>query len=107
MCGICGIYNARSREPVACATIESMMRFQAHRGPDDRGMYQQGEIGLGFRRLSLLDLAGGQQPISNETGDVWLVFNGEIWNYRALRAELMACGHMFRSQGDSEVIIHA
>lgn len=107
MCGICGIYNARSREPVACATIESMMRLQAHRGPDDQGMYRQEEIGLGFRRLSLLDLAGGQQPISNEAGDIWLVFNGEIWNYRALRAELIACGHVFRSQGDSEVIIHA
>lgn len=107
MCGICGIYNARSREPVASTLIESMMRLLGHRGPDEQGMYQQEETGLGFRRLSLLDLAGGQQPISNETGDIWLIFNGEIWNYRILRAELIARGHIFRSQGDSEVIIHA
>ncbi len=77
-----------------------------HRGPDEQGMYLKEEIGLGFRRLSMLDLATGQQPVSNEAGDIWLVFNGEIWNYRTLRAELMARGHVFRSQGDSEVIVH-
>lgn len=96
-----------SREPVACAVLQNMMRLLEHRGPDEQGMYLDGELGLGFQRLSMLDLASGQQPISNETGDTWLVCNGEIWNYRELRAELMAAGHVFRSQGDSEVIVHA
>ena len=83
------------------------MHILEHRGPDEQGMHLQGEIGLGFRRLSMLDLATGQQPIANETEDVWLVFNGEIWNYSLLRAELLARGHRFRSQGDAEVIVHA
>jgi asparagine synthase (glutamine-hydrolysing) len=78
-----------------------------HRGPDDQGMYVDGPIGLGSTRLSIIDLGGGHQPMSNETGDVWLVFNGEIWNYRALRDDLLARGHRFRSQCDTETIIHA
>lgn len=107
MCGICGIYNARSREPVATSLLERMMWFLEHRGPDEQGMYADKEIGLGFRRLSILDLATGNQPIANEAGDIWLVANGEIWNYLSLRAELLARGHVFRTQGDAEVIIHA
>lgn len=107
MCGICGVYNAGSAEPVGAGQIERMMRALEHRGPDDRGLYLANEIGLGFRRLSILDLAGGNQPLANETGDTWLVFNGEIWNYRSLRSELQARGHAFRTLGDAEVIIHA
>lgn len=86
--------------------IKKMMDVLEHRGPDEQGMYVQGTMGLGLRRLSMLDLASGQQPISNETGEIRLIFNGEIWNYQMLRAELMARGHIFRSQGDSEVIVH-
>lgn len=107
MCGICGVYNLQSRKPVASELIERMMHRLEHRGPDDQGMYLTEEVGLGFRRLSIIDLATGQQPISNETGDVWLVFNGEIWNYRTLREELRARGHIFRTHGDAEVIVHA
>jgi asparagine synthase (glutamine-hydrolysing) len=107
MCGICGIFNAKSMQPVEAEIIAQMMRLLEHRGPDDKGMYLQGEIGLGFRRLSIIDLAGGNQPIANETGDIWLVFNGEIWNYASLRQELLARGHLFRTQGDAEVIVHA
>jgi asparagine synthase (glutamine-hydrolysing) len=79
----------------------------AHRGPDDEGCYVQGIVGLGFQRLSILDLDGGHQPLSNETGEIWLVFNGEIWNYKTLRETLRTCGHVFRTQGDAEVIVHA
>ncbi|HEY0754890.1 MAG TPA: asparagine synthase (glutamine-hydrolyzing) [Ktedonobacteraceae bacterium] len=106
MCGICGICNVRSRDPVASSVLENMMSFLEHRGPDGQGMHLNGEVGLGFRRLSMIDLATGQQPIVNEGGDIWLVCNGEIWNYHALRTELLAQGHVFRSQGDIEVIVH-
>ena len=107
MCGICGACHAGSMEPVAPALIEQMMGVLEHRGPDDRGMYVQKEVGLGFRRLSIIDLETGNQPIPNEAEDIWLVANGEIWNYRELRAELLARGHVFRTQGDVEVIVHA
>lgn len=107
MCGICGIVNGQSKEPVAASLIAKMMRFLEHRGPDDQGMYLAKEVGLGFQRLSIIDLLTGHQPITNETRDIWLVFNGEIWNYRTLRAELIARGHVFRSQSDSEVVVHA
>ncbi len=78
-----------------------------HRGPDDCGIYIDKNVGLGFRRLSIIDLDGSRQPMTNETGDIWLVFNGEIWNYKTLRTELLARGHSFRTQGDTETIIHA
>ncbi len=107
MCGICGIYIPGGAGPETAGLIGHMMHLLEHRGPDDQGMYVDGEVGLGFRRLSIVDLATGRQPISNETGDIWLVFNGEIWNYQSLREELRACGHRFRTQGDAEVIVHA
>lgn len=107
MCGICGIYNMQSRALVERCLIEQMMCLLEHRGPDDQGMHLDRELGLGFRRLSILDLATGHQPLSNEDGDIWLVCNGEIWNYRSLRTELCARGHIFRTQSDVEVIIHA
>ncbi len=107
MCGICGIYNAQSKEPVSRSLIERMICLIAHRGPDDSGSYFDGPLGLGFARLSIIDLAGGHQPMCNETGEIWIVFNGEIWNYQALRQELIAKGHRFRTSCDTETIIHA
>src|SRR5437867_5313726 len=79
----------------------------SHRGPDDSGLYLDREIGLGFARLSIIDLSGGHQPMSNETGDVWVVLNGEIWNYKELRKELIEKGHQFRTSSDTETIVHA
>ncbi len=107
MCGICGIYNAHSGEPVAPFLLEEMMGQIAHRGPDDRGICTQGALGLGFTRLSIIDLDGGHQPMCNETGEIWLVFNGEIWNYQQLRTELLRRGHRFRTHSDTETIVHA
>lgn len=107
MCGICGIYNMQSREPVSSGLIEQMTRLIAHRGPDDSGAHLDGPAGLGFARLSIIDLSGGHQPMCNETGDIWIVFNGEIWNYKQLRQELLEKGHQFRTNSDTETIIHA
>jgi asparagine synthase (glutamine-hydrolysing) len=107
MCGICGIYHTDSEEPVSQELLGRMTEQIRHRGPDDSGMYLEKNVGLGFRRLSIIDLAGSHQPMTNETGDIWLVFNGEIWNYKTLRAELVHKGHQFRTQGDTETIIHA
>lgn len=107
MCGICGVYNAQSNEPVPQELIERMTHLISHRGPDDDGAYHDGAVGLGFARLSIIDLSGGHQPMSNETGDVWIVFNGEIWNYKALRKELLEKGHQFRTNSDTETIVHA
>src|SRR3989440_1525969 len=107
MCGICGVYNARSGEPVSQQIIEHMTHLISHRGPDDSGAYLDGPVGLGFARLSIIDLGGGHQPMSNETGDIWIVFNGEIWNYQVLRKELTEKGHQFRTNCDTETIVHA
>ncbi|HXR12180.1 MAG TPA: asparagine synthase (glutamine-hydrolyzing), partial [Gaiellaceae bacterium] len=104
MCGICGVV-----EPDANVDPEVLRRMTAtlaHRGPDDDGYHLDGRVGLGFRRLSIIDLAGGHQPLSNEDGSIWIVFNGEIYNYRDLRRELEARGHRFRTQSDTEVIVH-
>ena len=86
--------------------IRRMAETIRHRGPDDDGYYVSNEIGLGFRRLSIIDLAGGHQPMSDEEGHVWVVFNGEIYNYRELRQELTSHGYVFRTQSDTEVIVH-
>lgn len=107
MCGICGVYNLQSGEEVSSSLIERMTQAISHRGPDDSGAYLDGNLGLGFARLSIIDLSGGHQPMCNETGDIWLVFNGEIWNYKELRKELLEKGHQFRTNSDSETIIHA
>jgi len=107
MCGICGIYNIHSGEPVKQELIERMTRLISHRGPDDSGAHFDDNLGLGFARLSIIDLSGGHQPLSNETGDIWIVFNGEIWNYRGLRKELIEKGHYFRTNSDTETIVHA
>src|ERR1044071_8808047 len=105
MCGIAGQLNFRRLEPVDHQTIAGMVRSIAHRGPDDEGFFIAGGVGLGFRRLSIIDLAGGHQPMSDTEGMVWLIFNGEIYNYRELRAELQSKGYQFRTNSDTEVII--
>ncbi len=106
MCGIAGQFNFERREPVDRETIVRMARSIAHRGPDDEGYFIAGPLGLGFRRLSIIDLAGGHQPMSDADETVWVIFNGEIYNYRELRAELQNKCHQFRTSSDTEVIIH-
>ena len=107
MCGICGVYNVQSGAPVLRETIERMVHPISHRGPDDSGVYLSDNTGLGFARLSIIDLSGGHQPMSNEVGSIWLVFNGEIWNYQALRQILLEKGHRFSTSSDSETVVHA
>jgi asparagine synthase (glutamine-hydrolysing) len=106
MCGIAGQFNFQRHEPVERETIVRMADSIAHRGPDDEGFFITGPVGLGFRRLSIIDLAGGHQPMSDAEETVWIIFNGEIYNYRELRAELQKKGHQFRTNSDTEVIIH-
>jgi asparagine synthase (glutamine-hydrolysing) len=106
MCGICGKLNFDSSKDVSAALLKSMADAIQHRGPDDEGYYRSGPIGFGFRRLSIIDLNTGHQPISNEDGTVWIVFNGEIYNYQELRQDLRARGHIFKTQTDTEVIVH-
>src|SRR6266516_6336233 len=106
MCGICGQFNFARNEPVEPATIRRMTETIVHRGPDDEGFFVSGPVGFGFRRLSIIDLAGGHQPMSDAEETVCVIFNGEIYNYRELRAELQAKGHQFRTNSDTEVIIH-
>jgi asparagine synthase (glutamine-hydrolysing) len=106
MCGICGQYNFKSNAPVKPGDIEKMARAIVHRGPDDEGYYVSGALGLGFRRLSIIDLEGGHQPMSDQQKSVWVVFNGEIYNFHELRRELEGIGHEFRTRSDTEVIIH-
>ncbi|WNM63986.1 asparagine synthase (glutamine-hydrolyzing) [Candidatus Nitrospira neomarina] len=107
MCGICGIFNVWSGEPVHHAMIERMADTLVHRGPDDAGYYVTGPIGLGHRRLSIIDLEGGHQPMANEDQSVWVVFNGEIYNFQSLHHDLVRKGHQFKTWSDTEVIVHA
>jgi asparagine synthase (glutamine-hydrolysing) len=106
MCGICGQFNFGDSAPVARRDIEVMTRTIVHRGPDDEGYYIKGPIGLGFRRLSIIDLGGGHQPMSDREDTVWVVFNGEIYNFLEVRSELEDHGHVFRTNSDTEVIVH-
>src|SRR5437588_1722078 len=106
MCGICGQLNFQRREPVEPDTIRRMTESIQHRGPDDEGFFIAGPVGLGFRRLSIIDLAGGPQPMSDAEETVWVIFNGEIYNFKELRAELEQRGHSLRTRSDTEVIIH-
>jgi asparagine synthase (glutamine-hydrolysing) len=106
MCGIAGIMNFTGRTPLA-ERITSMTRALAHRGPDGEGFLTREGVALGHRRLSIIDVDGGQQPLANETGQIWLTFNGEIYNYRELTLQLKDQGHQFRTESDSEVIVHA
>ncbi len=106
MCGIAGQYDFVRGVPADRQTIARMTRAIEHRGPDDEGFFFDGALGLGFRRLSIIDLAGGHQPMADQEQSVWLVFNGEIYNYRELRAELVERGHEFQTGSDTEVIVH-
>lgn len=107
MCGICGIVGINNAaQPVDQEILLKMTDRMRHRGPDEQGIFLQGQVGLGSRRLSIIDLAGGRQPITNETESMWIVFNGEIYNYRELRGYLQKKGHQFRTQTDTEVILH-
>ncbi len=106
MCGICG---AAWTDPARAASerdLEAMIARLVHRGPDDSGTYRDDHAALGFRRLSIVDLAGSHQPLTNEDRKIWTVFNGEIYNFPALRHRLEAKGHTLRTQGDTEVIVH-
>jgi asparagine synthase (glutamine-hydrolysing) len=105
MCGICGQYNFSSGVPVQREDIEKMTRTMVHRGPDDEGYYLDGPLGFGFRRLSIIDLEGGHQPMSDVEESVWVVFNGEIYNYPELKTQLEALGHKFRTKCDTEAIV--
>lgn len=106
MCGIVGKLNLDGIEPVHPQLIKRMKDEIAHRGPDGDGDFLSGPIGLGHRRLSIIGLESGAQPMSNEDGSVWVVYNGEIYNFRELRTELTAIGHTFKSDTDTEVIVH-
>lgn len=106
MCGICGKLMLDSEAAVSPALVKAMADTIAHRGPDDEGYYVSGPIGLGFRRLSIIDLQSGHQPLSNENGTIWIVFNGEIYNYQELRELLLRKGHIFKTRTDTEVIVH-
>jgi asparagine synthase (glutamine-hydrolysing) len=109
MCGIAGFIETKLNidEQEKLAILDRMCRVIAHRGPDDQGMMVKGEVALGMRRLSIIDLAGGHQPISNEDNSVTVVFNGEIYNYRELKPALEASGHKFKTHSDTETIVHA
>ena len=106
MCGIAGMFNRSGRERVEESSLRQMLALLRHRGPDEFGILLDNEVGLGSARLSIIDLAGGSQPITNEDNSLWIVFNGEIFNYLELRAELEPRGHQFRTSTDTEVILH-
>ena len=105
MCGIAGIVSLEG-QPVLEQELRNMCSAIAHRGPDDEGFYFQTGVGLGMRRLSIIDLDSGRQPVSNEDGTVWVVFNGEIYNFQELRQQLKGRGHVFSTHGDTETIVH-
>ena len=106
MCGIVGKLIYDGEKPVSPELIKRMMAQNHHRGPDGEGRYVDGSIGFGHKRLSIIDLTTGSQPMCNEDGTVWVVYNGEIYNFLELRDELKACGHTFKSDTDTEVIVH-
>jgi len=105
MCGICGQFNYERQAPVSLRDVQAMARSIIHRGPDDEGYYVNGPIGLGFRRLSIIDIEGGHQPMSDAEETIRVVFNGEIYNFPELRRELEGFGHAFRTRCDTEVIV--
>ncbi len=107
MCGIAGVFAAGAGNPPDRGLLQRMIHQVAHRGPDGYGFHAEGPVGLAHARLSIIDIAGGDQPIHNEDQTVWVVFNGEIFNYLELRRELSARGHRFYTRSDTEVIVHA
>jgi len=106
MCGICGILYCGEERRVQRDTLAQMNAQIVHRGPDDDGFFVEGNVGLAMRRLSIIDIRTGQQPISNEDKSLWIVYNGEIYNHRELRSKLEARGHRYRTKSDTETIVH-
>src|SRR6266704_2652337 len=106
MCGIAGIVGIEPGYQAEPVEVHRMCQTIVHRGPDDEGIYAHGRAGLGMRRLSIIDLSTGHQPIHNEDHDLWVVFNGEIYNFPELRRELETRGHRFYTRSDTEVIVH-
>jgi asparagine synthase (glutamine-hydrolysing) len=107
MCGITGLFDTRGKRDIDAALLQRMNESQHHRGPDEGSVHIEPGLGFGHRRLSIIDLATGQQPLVNEDGSVVVIFNGEIYNYQELIPELLALGHVFRTKSDTEVIVHA
>ncbi len=107
MCGICGVFNYDLKHKVDASKIEAMNTTMRHRGPDDDGFYIKQNIGLGHRRLSIIDIESGHQPLCNEDKSIWIAYNGETYNYLQLRRELQHKGHSFSSKSDTETIVHA
>lgn len=107
MCGITGIFDLREQRPIDRDILQRINDIQWHRGPDEAGLHLEPGLGLGHRRLSIIDIAAGQQPLANEDDSVWVVFNGEIYNFVDLIPELTALGHTFRTRSDTETIVHA
>src|SRR4030095_10714896 len=106
MCGIAGIFNLHSQQPPSARLLKSMTDTLIHRGPNDEGFHISGPVGLGHRRLSIIDLEGGHQPLANEDYSIWVVFNGEIYNFLELHDDLAKKGHIFKTRSDTEVIVH-
>src|SRR5688572_8320476 len=107
MCGIAGVIDMQGSRAISRSLVARMNETQLHRGPDAGGTHFEPGVGLAHRRLSIIDLATGQQPLFNEDGSVVVVFNGEIYNYRDLIVQLTQLGHVFRTKSDTEVIVHA
>ena len=107
MCGITGVFDTRGSRELDRVALQRMNDSQLHRGPDEGSLHLEPGVGLGHRRLSIIDIATGQQPLFNEDGSVVVVFNGEIYNYQSLIPELQELGHVFHTRSDTEVIVHA
>src|SRR4051794_15534610 len=107
MCGINGLFYFDRHRTVNAESVHLMRNVATHRGPDDCGVHLDRNLGLGFNRLSIIDVAGGHQPMSNEDGTAWVVFNGEIYNFPDVRDELIRRGHVFQTRSDTETIVHA
>ncbi len=106
MCGICGIFEFDQSRAISRDEVHAMNQTIRHRGPDDDGVYVERGVGMGHRRLSIIDLAGGHQPLCNENGSIWVLLNGEIYNYPELRQELLTRGHKLATRSDTEAIVH-
>jgi asparagine synthase (glutamine-hydrolysing) len=107
MCGICGIVNTENDHSPLSSLLSAMCQTITHRGPDDEGIHTEKHVGLGARRLSIIDIEGGHQPLSNEDGSIWAAHNGEVYNFPALREELKSLGHRFQTRTDTETIVHS
>lgn len=107
MCGICGIIKTENEKSIPSSLLSSMCQTIVHRGPDDEGIFIEKNVALGARRLSIIDLEGGHQPLANEDNSVWVAHNGEVYNFPSLRAELESYGHIFRTRTDTETIVHS